>query len=676
MTIQEQILQELNPMQQQAALFNEGPLLVIAGAGSGKTKTLVYRVARLIDSGTLPNQILLLTFTRKSAQEMLKRASYLLDERCENVAGGTFHSFANLMLRKYATLIGYDAQFTILDRSDSEELIQMIRKEKGFATAEKRFPKKEVLGAIFGKVLNTNHSIQEVVTQDYPQFLTYTSDIADIANAYHDLKCRMKVMDYDDLLVYFVQLLQNHSHVRQKVQEQFHYVMVDEYQDTNAIQSELICLMANQQHNVMAVGDDSQSIYSFRGADFRNIMAFPKLFPHTKVIKLEQNYRSSQPILDLTNAIIQGAKEKYSKTLFTDKEGGDKPIYVETDSENQQSKFVAKKILELREQGVPLNQIAVLMRSGWHSNDLEIELQARHIPFVKYGGFKFVEAAHIKDVMAYLRLVINPLDTISWNRVLTLIEGIGPKAALSIQGFLKGSDLKMFPYHVLEGKAYQQPVVSLIQALAKGQMMMEAPALLLEHLITAYRPFFKDKYDDFNKRSGDLDSLLGIAQRFQNVEEFLTELTLDPPTDTQVETQAAHKEEAPLVLSTIHSAKGLEWHTVFLISAVDGLLPSFQSLTDPGQVEEERRLLYVALTRAKQNLCVIKPNLSHSKSYLYTGMQLSRLCRFLDESRLLKTFADQVVLKVSNPRPSFFKHYEVDSQDDMDFSASSQKYYF
>jgi len=436
----------------------------------------------------------------------------------------------------------------------------------------------------------------------------------------------------------------------------------------------------------MAVGDDSQSIYSFRGADFRNIMAFPKLFPHTTVIKLEQNYRSSQPILDLTNAIIEGAKEKYSKTLFTDKEGGAKPIYVETDSENQQSQFIAKKILELREQGVALGEIAVLMRSGWHSNDLEIELQARHIPFIKYGGFKFVEASHIKDILAYTRLLLNHNDVISWSRVLMLIDGVGPKAALTIQEWVQKTQgsLLQFPFQLLNGKPYEKEVSMLIHGIAKAQLMGAgqnlSPVLVLQHLLDLYRPLFKLKYEDYTKRSSDLDSLVNISQRFDTLESFLTDMTLDPPTDTQIGAKAEDKETEHLVLSTIHSAKGLEWHTVFLISAVDGLIPSFQSLNDPVQVEEERRLLYVALTRAKQNLCIIKPNLTHSKSYLYTGMQLSRLCRFLDESRLIKTFADQVVLRVSSPRPSFFKNYETttyrDNDQDLYSNSESQKYYF
>ncbi len=423
---------ELNPSQLEAVKFTRGPLLVIAGAGSGKTRTLTYRVARLVEEGILPGSILLLTFTRKAAQEMLKRATQLLDDRCKRVAGGTFHSFAYAILRKYAYKIGFEHGFSIIDRADSEDLISMIRKEMTGVSASGSLPRKQTLANIFSRAVNKNMSVEDIVLNDYPQFMRHLEAIHEMSMVYQRQKAEHNFMDYDDLLIYLEMLLKKHTDVRDNICKTYQYLMVDEYQDTNKIQAQIIYLLAGTHENVMVVGDDSQSIYAFRGANFENIMRFPEIFPKTRTIQLEENYRSVEPILKLTNVIIDRAARKYSKNLFTQKPGGALPLLIKAQSENSQSRFVAEKIQKLHGSGVPLSQIAVLFRASFHSFDLEIELAREGIPFVKVGGFKFVESAHIKDVLAHLKVLFNPNDRISWYRILLLLDNIGPKTALGI----------------------------------------------------------------------------------------------------------------------------------------------------------------------------------------------------------------------------------------------------
>ena len=677
-TFTREIKETLNPAQQEAALFNDGPILVIAGAGSGKTKTLVYRVARLVDEGVSPESILLLTFTRKASQEMLERATTVLDERCHRVSGGTFHSFANSMLRRYAPAIGYDANFTILDRGDSEDLIQQIRKEKEMGAGDKRFPKKATIASVIGKAVNTGKSIETLLGIDFPQFLPFARDIEAIARDYQQQKHHMRVMDYDDLLTKFYSLLSTCPDIREKLQHQFQYIMVDEFQDTNAIQSNIIRHLVNDKQNVMAVGDDSQSIYSFRGADFKNIMSFPDTYPDATVIKLEENYRSDRPILDLTNAIISGATEKYAKNLFTSKEGGQKPTFIDCKSDNEQSKFICQKILELREQGINLKDIAVLMRSGWHSNDLEVELQSANLPFVKQGGFKFIEAAHIKDIIAYMRVIFNPLDSLSWNRILTQFEGLGPKSANKIINDIQEGMLS--PVAAISGhqkKAYYQELVGLVNLVLNPMNKEVKPSQIVQAVLDYYIPIFKMTYDNFTKRESDLDSFLAISERYPTLESFINEMSLDPPTSTDAEADSDDKEK--LTLSTIHSAKGLEWNTVFMLSAVDGYLPSFQSLNDPKQLEEERRLMYVALTRAEKNLFILKPNLTYAATnyYRHTGMSFAKPSRFLEESNILKSYTDELALVPEEKQKRFSNTKEVPFFfQDAKKEDNGRKYYF
>ncbi|MEW6614344.1 MAG: ATP-dependent helicase [Thermodesulfobacteriota bacterium] len=639
---------ELNEAQLKAVEVVDGPILVIAGAGSGKTRTLVYRVARLVEEGVKPEHILLLTFTRKASHEMLRRASEILDERCGKVSGGTFHSFANTILRRYANLIGFNNNFTILDRGDSEDVINLIRAQFGFHKKELRFPRKQAVTNVISKSINKGCPIEDVLIEDYPQFAENSYDLQKIYEEYKRYKKTKSIMDYDDLLIYLKILLQENDDIRAKLSNFYRFIMIDEYQDTNRLQANIARLLASEHQNIMAVGDDSQSIYSFRGANFRNIMDFPRIFPDTKIITIEQNYRSIQSVLDLTNEIIQHAKEKYSKTLFTRKEGKKKPVFIETQNENYQSKFIIQRISELRDGGIPLNNIAVLFRAAWHSNDLEIELASHKIPYVKYGGFKFIETAHVKDVIAHLRVVFNPLDSISWHRTLLLIEGIGPKTANDITSeivdnktglqFLKENSFLMKKYHKDLTKLFS----TLEQISAKDIPPTEQIRILLEY----YKPLLENKYDDFNKRLNDLYSLVKICERYDNLEQFLVDVTLEPLEISQIDAGAIDKEKENLTLSTIHSAKGLEWHTVFIIFLVDGYLPSSYSLDSAENIEEERRLFYVATTRAKENLYMIKPGIEYNPrnyfSQSYSGF--SRVSRFLSEGNILKKYVEKWAL--------------------------------
>ena len=666
---------ELNTNQLAAVTFGKGPLLVIAGAGSGKTKTLVYRVARLVHQGVKPERILLLTFTRKSSQEMLKRASSVLDDRCRRVAGGTFHSFANTLLRQYATEIGFPPQFTIMDRSDAEELVGGIRKELGLTKSDQRFPKKRTVLEILGKSLNMNQSIRQVLDQFYPHFSHFESEITKIKELYANRKKEQFVMDYDDLLVYLVQLMVDNPSIQETISSLFDYIMVDEYQDTNQLQAKLISLLVNTEKNIMVVGDDAQSIYSFRGADFKNIMSFPDLFEQkVEVITLDQNYRSKQPILALTNEVIKGAKERFAKDLFTEQSGGDKPIYIETQSENDQSRFITQKVLELREEGVSLSDVAILFRSSSHSNDLEIALNAASIPFVKYGGFKFTETAHIKDVVAFLKVMFNPSDGVSWQRVLNLIDGIGPKMADTIfqQVLSLNGRLDQLSAELYQKKKFYLDLNGVFNVIKL--FFNQAPRDSLGPVIDCYTPFLKEKYDDYHKRQSDLESLSTISERYDELETFLTEISLEPPEGSQTESVYDHEDEAKLVLSTIHSAKGLEYHTVFLLSLVDGYLPSFRSLGDLSQLEEERRLLYVAMTRAKESLFLMKPNLEMGGDYQYnySGFHYSSLTRFLDERQLMDRYTEKwSLIEESESSSTQDPHYFDEDPD-----VSSQKYRF
>ncbi len=598
---------DLNEAQREAALHRENPLLVIAGAGSGKTRTLIYRVACLISYGIDPESILLLTFTRKAAEEMLRRAALMTDARCEKVAGGTYHSFANTILRQYAHLTDYTNTFTILDRSDAFDLVGLVREELGYAGRMVRFPRKETVGEIISKSINKTTAIEDVILSDFTHFSYVTGDIEKIAIHYAEMKRDKNLMDYDDLLVNLVKLLSDHPEVREALSNRYRYIMIDEFQDTNRLQAEISCLLAEKHRNIMAVGDDSQSIYSFRGADFRNIMDFPSMFPDTRVLYLEENYRSTQPILDLTNVIIERAEEKFPKRLFTSKRGGDPPWLVATPNEKMQSLFVADKILELHEEGVDLKDMAVLFRASFLSFDLEIELAKRNIPYRKFGGFKFMETTHVKDVLAILRIIANPLDEISSLRTFRLAEGIGKKKAAALARRLMGGEsMRQVAEELAKGGRSEESVrlSELLITLARDDMPLTERVQLINNF---YRPVMEKKFDNYPKRLKDLEQLEVIAERYRKLETFLTDVTLEPIEASVSDVTGTDRETDYLTLSTIHSAKGLEWHTVFIIWVLDGRIPSLKSIDDPYQLEEERRLLYVAATRAKTNLFFSSP---------------------------------------------------------------------
>jgi len=622
--------QELNPSQYEAVAAVEGAYLIIAGAGTGKTRTLVYRVARLIETGYDPKSILLLTFTRKAANEMMRRASVLLDDRCSKIRGGTFHSFANITLRKYAKTIGLISSFTILDQGDSADIINLIRAQEGIIDDKKRFPKKDTLNKIFSYSINTNKRIEEIVEEDYPHFLPLIDKILYVNKVYKYYKRKNNLLDYDDLLIYLRDFLLSGSAAAKSLLSTIRFVMVDEYQDTNYLQAQIVKGLAQHNGNVMVVGDDAQSIYSFRGANFRNIMDFPKLFNDVQIIKIEENYRSVQTILDFANNIYDKAIEKYTKVLYTRKNGGSLPYIVAAANANMQSKFIVEKILELREEGITLNDIAVLFRSSFFSFDLEIELAKANIPFQKFGGMKFVETAHIKDVLAFLRIASNPNDIISWYRVLLLHEGVGPKTAQRVLDELATARISISsnPRQSAKNIIQNKNLVDLFVILYKIHTIKMPPTEKVQMVYDYYHPIFKDKYDDYNKRNKDLEIFLNISENYRSLDSLLADMAIEPVIDSMIEMEGTDKEDELLTLSTIHSAKGLEWHSVFIIHAIDGYFPSARSAEKIESLEEERRLMYVASTRAKQNLFVTYPMNMYDRE---TGSTFSKPSRFISE---------------------------------------------
>ena len=621
-----EILEKLNPAQREAVESVEGPVLVIAGAGSGKTRTLTTRLAYLVSQGIPAEKILLLTFTRKAAREMITRAEALVGNSCGKVQGGTFHSLCHYMLRQYGYLLGFSPNFTVLDRGDSEDLLNLLKNSLGFPGAKRHAPKKETLASILSKIKNQGKTLEEIITTEYPNFVDLIPQIERLFKEYELYKREHQLMDYDDLLINWLTILKDYPQVREEVGRRYNYIMVDEYQDTNLLQGEIVVYMASSHRNVMAVGDDSQSIYGFRGANYRNIFDFPKHFPEARIIKLEQNYRSTQPILDLANAVIERSKIKYTKVLFTEKKEGPKPILYRARDDHAGSEFVADEILRLtNEEGVPLSQIAVLMRAAFHSYDLELELAKRGIPFVKYGGLKLLESAHIKDVVSILRILVNPYDFLSWNRVLLLLEGVGPRSAERIVNLLKTSDLESAIFNIK--RQFSQPELQKLLNLFQELMGKRLPPLeTLSQVLSFYEPIFERTYfEDAHRRERDLESLIALAEKYETLEEFLTDLVLEPIYSSEVE---GERKEEILTLSTIHSAKGLEWHTVFVLSVIEGRFPSSYSLLNPEELEEERRLFYVAVTRAKERLYLIAPLTIYVPG---EGRTFAKLSRFLQE---------------------------------------------
>lgn len=613
----EELLRTLNPAQREAASHDDAPLLIVAGAGTGKTATLAHRVAYLIANGTDPGRILLLTFTRRAASEMLRRVDGLLGEGAaagarissagSKVWGGTFHAVAVRLLRMHGREIGLDPEFTILDRGDSEDLMHACRTELALGTGRRRFPQKGTCADIYSRCVNAREPLQEVLATRFPWCKDDAEDLARLFDAYTDRKESQHVLDYDDLLVFWHALLG--STAGEAVRARFDHVLVDEYQDTNVLQAEILSLLRPGGRGLTAVGDDAQAIYSFRAATVRNILDFEARFPDAQVVTLERNYRSSAPIIAATNALIAQAEERRDKALYTEREGGARPVLTRCRDEAEQSDYLIERILEHRERGVALKEQAVLFRAAHHSAALEIELSRANIPFIKYGGLRFVEMAHIKDLAAFLRLAENPRDEVAGLRALTLLPGVGPKTAQGLMRTLAGcgGDFEAWVgWSAPEAAASAWPgFVSLMRGLAgagEGDLPEQVHAARIY-----YEPLLRMRYDNFDARARDLEQVEALASRYPDRQRLLAELALDPPAYTQDFAGPPLLDEDYLILSTMHSAKGLEFDVVYVIHAADGNIPSDMATGSPEEIAEERRLFYVACTRARNDLYVTYP---------------------------------------------------------------------
>ncbi len=605
---------ELNEAQFKAVTTTEGPLLIVAGAGTGKTRTLVYRVARLVEIGAKPESILLLTFTRRAATSMLTRAAALADARCQRVSGGTFHSLGHSVLRKFADEAGVQKNFTVLDQSDTEDLIDLLRRQIRLTKAQ-HFPRKRTIAAMFSMMVNKVLSLKQVLNQEYPQFVDERRNLETLFAAFENFKRTRHMLTYDDLLVRLREALEASASMREQLSDQYRYIMVDEYQDTNKLQAQIVKLMTAQHDNVAVVGDEFQSIYSFRGASHRNMLEFPKLFPSAQIIKLEENFRSTQPILDVANAIISDVKESFKKRLYSKIEGGEPPVVVSARDENEQSQFVAQRIADLREAGVPLSEIAVLFRSSSHSFDLEIERGRQGIPFRKFGGIRFAESAHIKDALSFLRVMVKPSDTLSWFRALKLIDHIGDATVYQILEHL-GVEQREFrstkskaglfkKLHRFPARAAYKTELTRLCRVFTTMIESQSPSEQLSCVLRFYRPLLKNKYDDVQRRGRDLEHLQTIAKRYKTAAKLLDDIALDP--SEAVQDNAPRRSSGFVTLSTVHSAKGLEWDNLFVIWMTDGWFPSSRFQDEFDDFEEERRLLYVATTRARRELHFVYP---------------------------------------------------------------------
>lgn len=624
---------ELTEEQLPVVTSSGGPMLVIAGAGSGKTRTVTYRVAYLVESGVPLDRILLVTFTNKAAKEMLSRVELLLKRDVKGICGGTFHHVGNIMLRKHADRIGYGNNFTILDRADSKELIDACEGELNIDVKARRFPKSDAVQSIIGLSVNTGKKIIDVVAYNYPQFEPLTDEIEGVARLYQERKKKQNLMDFDDLLYYWWRLLEENPDVTEKYAAKFLHIMVDEYQDTNLIQGKIINLLAAGHRNLTVVGDDSQSIYSFRGAHFKNIMNFPKVYPDAKMFKLEINHRSTPEILSLANGSIALAKEKFKKELKANRPSGEKPVVIPLTTTSEQASFVAQRMLERREEGCSLNDMAILYRSHYQSMEIQMELTKRGIPFEIRSGIRFFEEAHIKDVLAYLKVFHNPYDEIAWGRILKLLDRIGPRTAEKIFQHITKSlkpleDILAETVLPLIPKGGERPFKEFQALLQKLSEQVGQPAEMIKTVAgSGYEEYLKSQYPNYRERIEDLEQLGNYSVQFKDLEELLSALALVSgiEAETVVEGEAGDKEAC--VLSTIHQAKGLEWKVVFVVWLADGRFPSYLSFGKEEEMEEERRLFYVAVTRAKDELYLSYPLIYSG----YEGEVLLKVSRYLEE---------------------------------------------
>ncbi|HSP32859.1 MAG TPA: ATP-dependent helicase [Thermoanaerobaculia bacterium] len=670
--------EELNSEQLEVVHAGEGPLLVIAGAGSGKTRTLTYRVSRLIEDGVDPSEILLLTFTNKAAREMLSRVEQLVTIDTRRIWGGTFHSTGNRLLRQYAEPLGYRSNFTILDDEDAKEMMESAVSSLGIKTLEKRFPKGDVLLDIYSFVINTRTPMELHLEQNFPHFALYREEMVSVFRRYKERKREANAMDFDDLLVNWKILLEDHPEISGALKRKFRYILVDEYQDTNKLQAEIVDAMAEVRQNVMVVGDDAQSIYSFRGASFENILTFPLRFPETQIFKLETNYRSTRQILELANQSIARNRFQFRKELRAVRGDGPEPATVGVDDVFEQAAFVAQRILELRDEGEKLSDIAVLYRSHYQSLELQMELTRRMIPYEIRSGVRFFEQAHIKDVISYLKIVTNTRDELAWKRVLKLYPKVGEKTAAEIWGRIgSASDpLRAFlgvaagfspPSGALK-RAATQSLGSLRDTLKliSSDSMLRNPAESIGIVVErGYADYARAKFANAQARLDDLEQLSQYALRYEDVEQFLNEVALANPIAGE-DVAVVGPEDEKIVLSSVHQAKGLEWRAVFVIWLADGRFPSQRALRVPGGIvhidktkvhpafdvsllegetagdpasndieivipgeEEERRLFYVAVTRAKQELYLVFPVMARDRGGMDILMEPSRFIREL-----------------------------------------------
>jgi len=654
---------ELNEQQLAAVIAAPGPLLVIAGAGSGKTRTLTYRVAYLLENGIDPRNILLLTFTNKAARQMLDRVANLLPVDASGLWGGTFHSVGNRILRRHGSALGYSSGFTIMDREDQKDLINTVVASAGIDPKEIRFPKGDVLAEIFSFVVNTEKSLEELLAEKFPYFLPLLDKINDVHVRYEKKKKATNSMDFDDLLEKTLSMLKQHERIGEFYRRQFQFILVDEYQDTNKIQADLVDLLAGDHRNVMVVGDDAQSIYSWRGANFQNILEFPKRYPDAQVFKIEMNYRSVPEILEVANAAIAANVQQFRKHLSAMRESKAlKPALVALNDGAEQAQFVAQRILELRDENVDLSEIAVLYRAHYHAIELQLELSRRGIPYQITSGIRFFEQAHIKDVTSFIRFVANPRDEVAFNRMVKLLPGIGNRTAENLwrawenalrpvagigdpaseaastpAGVTDPSYSTTPPYNfgerliamnvpVKSKKAWEQLAHTLGEIAPGGQP--NSPSEMITSIVEAiYDDYAKVNFTNYELRREDLDQLAVFARQFKDVHEFLSQLALISNVDAEVGPNQTSDKEA-VNLSTVHQAKGLEFHTVFVIWLTDGMFPSSRSLDTREALEEERRLFYVAITRARDELYLTLPHMRLSGGY---GDVFQRPSRFLQE---------------------------------------------
>ncbi|MEP6647123.1 MAG: ATP-dependent helicase [Saprospiraceae bacterium] len=619
---------ELNRAQLEAVTTINGPVLVIAGAGSGKTRVIIHRVAFMLENGVAPDEILLLTFTRKAATEMLGRVQELLkDNTAQKIFGGTFHSFSNYVLRRYANLINIPSNFSIIDTEDSADTIDLIKSELKLISKEKAFPKKHRIQAIISSARNRNLSIREVIENEFTGLTEYIEQIELLNEGYEKYKKICRLFDYDDLMDVLRNSLRDHPVFRKRLQDQFKYIMVDEYQDTNVVQKEIVEMLSDADRNILIVGDDAQSIYSFRGANYENILRFPQKYPDCKVIKIEENYRSNQKILDFTNEIIRNARIGYKKQLYSKiiKEG--LPFVKKFYDQQIEAEFIVSKILEFREKGISLNQVAILVRAFWHAQYIEVELNRRGIPYIAVGGLAFNERKHVKDIISYLRLLQNPYDAVAWHRILKYISGVGMVTARKIIEKInneKGLNIDSF-----EKSKFAGELRSLIYMFNEANRPQTSVPQKLEIIKKYYSPILQATEQDYLVRLLDIDVLIDLAGEYESLEKFLTDFALDPPSKNfgnKTTPLIDETEDKPLTISTIHSAKGLEWYAVFIPHALDGLIPSVRALKNIEELEEERRLFYVACSRAKGELIITMPSYVST----YNGF-LSYPSRFLVE---------------------------------------------